>query len=72
MILKQYENMKDSGIERIGKISEYWKMSKLKQFCNVRGRVGWKGCTVDDLRSDGPLTLGPTYISKNNKNHFII
>jgi len=59
--------MKDSGVEWIGKIPEHWATNKLKTICNIKGRVGWRGYTVDDLTLEGPLTLGPTHITKNNK-----
>jgi type I restriction enzyme, S subunit len=54
--------MKDSGIEWIGEIPEHWDITKIKMISDVRGRIGWKGYTVNDLRDDGALVIGATNI----------
>lgn len=42
-------------------------MSKLKDLCEIRGRVGWKGYTVEDLSEKGPLVLGANDITNDNQ-----
>lgn len=57
--------MKDSGIEWIGEIPEGWELKKLKNTCNLFGRIGFRGYTTDDLVSEGEgaITLSPTNIN---------
>ena len=42
-------------------------MSRLGDVAEVRGRVGWKGYTVEDLTEDGPLVLGANDITSDNR-----
>lgn len=42
-------------------------MSKLRDLCEIRGRVGWKGYTVEDLAEEGPLVLGANDITVDNR-----
>lgn len=42
-------------------------MSRLGDVAEVRGRVGWKGYTVEDLTDDGPLVLGANDITSDNR-----
>lgn len=45
--------MKDSGIEWIGQISQYWDSIKLK-FCSyIRARLGWKGLKAEEYVEEG-------------------
>jgi type I restriction enzyme S subunit len=61
--------MKASGIEWIGDIPENWKVSKVKFVANVKGRIGFRGYTVNDLVDEGKgaLTLGATQINKEGE-----
>jgi type I restriction enzyme S subunit len=61
--------MKPSGIEWIGDIPENWKVSKVKFVATVKGRIGFRGYTVDDLVDEGKgaLTLGATQINKEGE-----
>ena len=38
----------------------------LGDVCETRGRVGWKGYSVDDLRKEGPLVVGANDITSDN------
>ncbi len=49
----------------LGWIPEDWEMQKIIDKANVKGRVGWKGYTKDDLRKSGPLVLGASHINNN-------
>lgn len=51
----------------IGWIPKAWDTAPLGRICDVRGRVGWKGYTVEDLRDEGPLVLGAAQIGKDNR-----
>lgn len=59
--------MKDSGVEWIGEIPEEWHVAKLKTVCNIYGRIGFRGYTVEDLvsKDEGAITLSPTNIVDN-------
>ncbi len=61
--------MKASGIEWIGDIPEHWRVSKVKFVSKVKGRIGFRGYTVNDLveEGQGALTLGATHINKDGE-----
>ncbi len=54
--------MKDSGIDWIGQIPEGWRTKAIKRTCELFGRIGFRGYTVDDLvsKGEGAITLSPT------------
>lgn len=51
----------------LGWLPKGWRVERLGNVSSVRGRVGWKGYTVHDLRDSGPLVLGAAQISKDNR-----
>ena len=57
--------MKDSGNDSFGMIPENWIVTKLKVIANIKGRIGFRGYTTDDLveEGNGALTLGATHIT---------
>jgi type I restriction enzyme S subunit len=61
--------MKDSGIEWIGVIPEGWEIRKLKSLGYVKGRIGFKGYTVEDIVDEytkgRAIVLGGTNIMKD-------
>jgi type I restriction enzyme S subunit len=61
--------MKDSGIEWLGKIPEHWEQKKFSRVFQVRGRIGWRGYTSEDLRDkdEGVLVLGATNVDDKGK-----
>ena len=62
--MKQYSQMKESGIESIGKIPEGWESRKLRTVCNMFGRIGYRGYTINDIveEGEGAITLSPSNI----------
>lgn len=58
--------MKDSGVEWIGKTPKYWEINKLKNISSIYGRIGFRGYTVNDLVSEGEgaITLSPSNIEE--------
>ena len=56
--------MKDSGVEWIGKIPTEWELKPLKMVLSCFGRIGFRGYTQEDLvdEGEGPITLSPTNI----------
>ena len=52
--------MKNSGVEWLGEVPEHWDVSRVKYHCLVKGRIGFRGYTVEDLvdKEDGALVLG--------------
>jgi type I restriction enzyme S subunit len=57
--------MKDSGIEWLGEIPKHWELKKLKYILDVKGRIGFRGYTTDDLveKGEGALSLGASHIN---------
>lgn len=52
------QEMKDSGIEWIGKIPEEWEnITKIKYECNLNGRIGWQGLTSSEYIDEGPFLI---------------
>lgn len=51
----------------IGSIPQYWEVSPLGSLADIKGRIGWRGYTVEDLRASGPLVIGATQISSDNR-----
>lgn len=51
----------------LGWLPKGWEVKRMDQVGSIRGRVGWKGYTVHDLRDNGPLVLGAAQISKDNR-----
>lgn len=51
----------------LGWIPKEWEVKRIMNVAKINGRVGWKGYTVEDLRDEGPLTIGAGQIDKNNK-----
>lgn len=54
--------MKDSGVEWLGEIPESWNVGKLKNVCEIFGRIGFRGYRQDDMvgEGDGAITLSPS------------
>ena len=49
--------MKDSGIEWIGKIPKHWKTIKIKYMSTLNGRIGWQGLTSSEYQDEGPYLI---------------
>ena len=45
--------MKDSGVEWIGKIPKNWKVVRLEFVSYIRSRLGWKGLKADEYVDEG-------------------
>lgn len=59
--------LKPSGNFWLGDIPEHWKMTRIKRITSVRGRIGFRGYTTDDLvnEEDGVLALGGSNLGDN-------
>jgi type I restriction enzyme S subunit len=51
----------------VGLIPEDWKVKHLINVGIIKGRVGWKGYTVKDLRTSGVYAIGAKHIDTKNK-----
>lgn len=62
--MMQYQAYKESGIEWLDEVPEHWKVGKLKYAASVRGRIGFRGYTKEDLvdEGDGALSIGASHI----------
>ena len=54
------DNMKDSGVEWIGKIPQSWKVEKIKYVSVLNGRIGWQGLTSEEYLEEGPFLITGT------------
>lgn len=54
--------MKDSGVEWLGEVPAHWTVSRIKFHASVKGRIGFRGYTADDLveHGKGALLIGAT------------
>lgn len=52
---------------KLGWLPEEWEVKRVRDLFEIRGRVGWKGYTQADLRSEGPLALGGKNINASNQ-----
>ena len=52
---------------KLGLVPMDWEVMRVSDVTEIRGRVGWKGYTQEDLRDSGPFTLGAKHIDDNNK-----
>lgn len=52
--------MKDSGIEWIGKIARDANVFRLKFFSYMKGRIGWQGLKASDFIDEGPYCVTGT------------
>ncbi|MEA1952852.1 MAG: restriction endonuclease subunit S [Campylobacterota bacterium] len=59
--------MKDSGVEWLGEIPEHWEVSRVKFHANIKGRIGFRGYTKEDLveKEEGALVLGASEMNNN-------
>ena len=57
--------MKDSGIDWLGEIPAHWDIRKLKSIAEVKGRIGFRGYTNEDmvLKGEGAITLSPSNVN---------
>ena len=61
------KNINIITFEKINELPTNWTSAKLDEICNVKGRVGWRGYTKNDLRENGPYVIGATHISDSHK-----
>lgn len=50
----------------LSKIPGDWEVVPLRKLAQVRGRVGWKGYKIEDLRESGPIVIGAKHIDDDN------
>lgn len=56
-----------TGKRRLDGFSREWEEISIENFASIRGRVGWRGYTKEDIRESGPLAIGAKHISKSHK-----
>lgn len=56
--------MKESGIDWIGQIPQEWEVSKLEQYVDIYGRIGFRGYTTNDIvnEGEGAISYSPSNI----------
>lgn len=55
-------SLRDSGIDWLGQIPAHWNIQKLKSLTEIKGRIGFRGYTNEDmvLEGEGAITLSPS------------
>lgn len=48
----KYDQYKDSGVEWIGEVPSHWEVCRLKNYCSLKARIGWKGLRSDEFEED--------------------
>jgi type I restriction enzyme S subunit len=66
MNIRHYQAYKDSGVEWLGEIPEYWTLSRIKEKGSVRGRVGWKALKADEYVDEGYIFLSTPNIKEKD------
>lgn len=57
--------LKDSGIDWLGEIPAHWEIRKLKSLAEIKGRIGFRGYTNEDMveEGEGAITLSPSNVN---------
>lgn len=60
--------MKSSGISWLKEVPSHWEIGRLKNYCTIKGRIGFRGYKTTDLvdEGEGAIVIGATHI-KNGK-----
>lgn len=63
---RRYPKYQLSGVEWITELPDHWKREKISRVGFLKGRIGWRGYTSNDIRdaNEGFLTIGATQITK--------
>jgi type I restriction enzyme S subunit len=57
MILENYSDYKDSGVQWLEEIPSSWELYRIKEIGSVNGRVGWKALTASEYVEKGYVFL---------------
>ena len=62
--MKKVVNKKGYKKTKIGWIPEEWGISKVGDICDIKGRIGYRGYTVNDIvdHGEGAITISPSNI----------
>jgi type I restriction enzyme S subunit len=52
--------MKDSGIDWLGKIPKHWRVKRLKNYFYIKGRIGWQELKADEFQDTGAYCVTGT------------
>ena len=66
IVKREDSEMKDSGVEWIGKIPKDWITSKIKYECDINARIGWKALTASEYVDEGYIFLATPNIKGRN------
>ena len=62
--LNNNTEMKESGIDWIGKIPKKWNIKRITNISSLKGRIGWQGLTTEEYIDEGPFLI--TGVDFNN------
>jgi hypothetical protein len=62
-----YDAYKDSGVEWLKELPSQWLYFRVKEVCEVKGRIGFRGYNKDDLvnKGEGALLIGASEMHVN-------
>ena len=62
MTFPTYPEYKNSGVEWLAEVPEHWTVMALKYLTYMKGRIGFRGYTTDDIvdEGEGAITLSPS------------
>lgn len=65
--MMKYETYKPSEVQLLGDIPSHWAVKRNKDFCLIKGRIGFRGYTKDDFVDEGKgaLVIGATEMNEN-------
>jgi len=62
-----YEGQTKFFESELDTIPSGWQVKELGNLVSIKGRIGWRGYTSDDLTLKGPLVIGGKHIGRNNQ-----
>lgn len=48
----KYEEYKDSNVQWIGEVPKHWGICRLKNYCSLKARIGWKGLRSEEFEEE--------------------
>lgn len=66
IVKRNDSDMKDSGVEWLGRIPKDWITSKIKYECDINARIGWKALTASEYVDEGYIFLATPNIKGRN------
>lgn len=63
----KYEEYKNSDVQWIGEVPKHWGICRLKNYCSLKARIGWKGLRSEEFEEESYAYLVTGQNFGNNK-----